>query len=321
MYRPDTVVIGAQRAGTTMLLSALAEHPEVEAFLGEYHGFSDPVYAPDTAETISRSFRRADARRRVFKCASYLAQPEVPKRLANDLDMPEIVVALRDPVQRAVSAWYWYVYVGLIPLESHETGLARLLGGQTEGVEWRHGDEILEWGLYNGLLEKWLSVFPREKVHVLTDLELHQDTDGALRSLYRALGLDPAHEPISPAHPHNRGVYSLIRLRWLRRRNRLTWRESEGGRWFPARPDELWPSLAHAGIHLVDRSLLALLERTGPPRLSPALELDLWRYYEDDVKQLEERLGIDLSGWRRSSPPSELTLSRAEPAVEISDAW
>ena len=298
MYRPDTVVIGAQRAGTTMLLAALAEHPQVEAVRGELHDFSDPTYGPNAVERVSRRFRRPDAVRRTFKCASYLGQSEVPARLASDLEHPDVVAILRDPVTRAVSAWYWYVYVGLVPPESHESALRRLLRNEAQGHAWRHGEEVLEWGLYGRLLEMWLSAFPREKIHVLTDLDMKRDGVGVVRGLYAALGLDSSYVPSAPMHSYNRGVRSLSRLRWLRLRNRWTWREAELGHWSPSRPARPLPALGHLAVHGIDRMLLAPLDRSRRSPLSQELELELWRYYEDDVARLEKLFDIDLSAWR-----------------------
>ena len=49
---PDLVVAGAQKAATTMIAAALAEHPQAEMLRHETHDFADPMYKPGAAQRI-----------------------------------------------------------------------------------------------------------------------------------------------------------------------------------------------------------------------------------------------------------------------------
>jgi hypothetical protein len=293
------VLIGAEKASSTTLAEALRQHPDTEILPGEVHAFMSPNYGPDSAARVSSRFDRPEAKRRGFKCAEYLGRPEVAERLAVDLDLPDIVVSLRDPVERAVSAWYWRMRVGLAPVVPFDEALDRLLAGDYEGFEWRHAPEILEFGLYGKLLDHWLSVFPREKIHVVTDTEFRDDPARCLRRLFSELGLDPSFAPSAFGRRYNEGIYSLWRIRWLRVRNRWAWREDDEGIWHYERPVRLLPSLANAAVVGVDTVVLSRLSGDNGAPIDADIERKLRSYYEADITRTEGLLGVDLSSWKR----------------------
>ena len=305
------VIIGAEKTATTMIAAALREHPEAEVPAAEFVGFADPNYDEGTVDELHRQFTRTDVRRRIFKCAAYLGHHEVPERLAADLGDPDLVVIVRNPIKRAVSAWYWYVRLGFLPPIGHEEGIRQLLEGDLDRKIWRRPhaptgwdmriigrENVLEWGLYAHQLEHWLAVAPREKVHVLTDLELAEDATAAIQGLYRSLGLDPAFVPTAHTDRHNSGIYSMRRLRWLRMRLRWTWQQDAQGRWQNARPTRPVPAAANAAFVAVDRYVLARLEPADAPRLTPGLRDALLAYYDDDISKLEQLFRLDLTAWR-----------------------
>jgi hypothetical protein len=293
-------MIGAERASSTTLAEALREHPETEILPGEVHDFMSPNYRPDAAERVSSRFERPDAKRHGFKCAEYLGRLEVAERLAVDLDMPDIVVSLRDPVARAVSAWYWRMRVGLAPVVPFDAAVDRLISGDYDGFEWRHASEILEFGLYGKLLDHWLSVFPRGKVHVVTDVELTNDPARCLGRLFSDLGLDPSFVPAAYSRKHNEGIYPIWRIRWLRVRNRWAWREDNDGLWRYERPVRLLPSVANAAVIGVDSVVLSRLSSRNTAPIDAEVETKLRGYYEADIAHTQELLGIDLSSWGQS---------------------
>lgn len=298
---PDLVVAGAQKAATTMIAAVLGEHPDVEMVEGEIHDFADPLYTADTAASIAQRFSEASAMRRGFKCASYLGQPEVPARLVADLGLPDIVFAFRDPVRRAVSAWYWYMRQGLVPIVPLDAAFTLLLSDGVSGHDWRHGREILEWGLYASHVQRWLTYFPREKLHFVVDLNLRREPERTIAELYKSLGLDASFVPTAHLRRHNDGIYSYRRIRWLRSRLKWVWQHDADGVWRQRRPTQPLPALANAAVVGIDRLVLAPLDRTQSPALAPAVEHALREYYRGDTLALETMLGVDLSPWLAKS--------------------
>lgn len=129
------------------------------------------------------------------KSTSYIEDANAPERVLRMLGTAEIVVLLRDPVQRAVSNWRFSTDHGRED-RSLETALDENFAGSRS---WDPGATsvspfaYLERGRYSAYLEPWFAAFPSSMhVHFLEDL---RDRDVALERLYGSLGVDPSFRP------------------------------------------------------------------------------------------------------------------------------
>src|SRR5258706_11489250 len=99
---PDFLIIGAQRSGTSTLYQYIARHPDVRgAFRKEVHYF-------DMHYDRGLDWYRACFPTRGFtgeSSPSYLIHPEVPARVAAVLPDIKLIAILRNPVERAYSAY------------------------------------------------------------------------------------------------------------------------------------------------------------------------------------------------------------------------
>ena len=293
---PDFVVIGAQKAGSTVLLNSIRQHRDAWMPAAEQAYFRDPVYGNTSAKEFAGLYAGRTERRLGLKCPDYLARPEVPARLREDLGTPDLVVCLRDPVARAVSAFYWRIRWGLLPVMSVEEGLWRLLHGGLREHDPTVG-EVLDWGRYGQHLERYLEHFPRERLLVLVDADLRSQPDATMNDVYRFLGLVESGAVDVGGRGSNEGVYSATRLRFLQRRARLVLRWDHD-RTYPSIPpttrtDLRLQEFAVAGI---DRVLLARIFGNRKPSLSAELEDALRAWYRDDVRRVERIVCREL-GW------------------------
>ncbi len=294
---PDFVIIGAQKAATTLVHQWLRQHPQAWLPKAEDPYFRDPVYGTRDLDSWAQQYAGRTERRLGLKCPDYLARPEVPLRLHRDLAEPDLIVCLRDPVARALSAYFWWMRWGLIPIRPAEEGLWRILDGGYRDLDPTVGD-VLEWGLYHRHLTRFLGHFPHEKLLVLFDEDLRRKPADALRQTHEFLGIDPGVAPPIMRAEANPGVYSLERLRFLQRRTKHMLR------WDPART---YPSLVHPSFPLprlytdavafADRYVLARRHPNAKPRLSAELTSALRDYYRADVTALERLVGRDLTSW------------------------
>ena len=175
MSFPAWLGIGAQRSGTTWLTDLVTQHPEVglgtngkkEQHL--LHKVGDGR-EPDSAylELFPEDgVRRGDWTPQYLRHSS---TPAVAARLGGDAP---IFVVLRDPVERFRSAM-------------------RLAA--TRGKSWPYPVPITvqTWtGMYADQLDMWAAVVGRERMHVLVYETVREDPQGAVDSLWRAMGVDP----------------------------------------------------------------------------------------------------------------------------------
>ena len=165
-------------------------HPEPKVFLSDRSvsdglaGYRDTYFAHATTESVLGE-----------KSASYIEDPKAATRAAEVLGDPQVLVVLRDPVQRAVSNWRYSTDNGLEdrPLE---TALRENLVGQRSWDPTATSVSpyaYLERGRYVNYLRPWFEVFPTDiSVTFLSDLSRD---DTVLGELYGRLGVDPAFRP------------------------------------------------------------------------------------------------------------------------------
>jgi hypothetical protein len=178
---PDFLVIGAQRAGTTALYHALVRHPHILGAVAdkEVHFFDlrygDGMEAYRGAFPTRASVRRAGTGTRVGEATPYyLFHPAVPARVAAALPDARLIAVLRDPVERAWSQYRHEVDLGYETLSfsdalAHEDerleGAAELLERDATVTSFAHQHHsYVARGRYVEQLERWWSVFPRQRL-------------------------------------------------------------------------------------------------------------------------------------------------------------
>jgi hypothetical protein len=296
---PDFVIIGAQKAGSTALMQQLRDHPQVYLPAGETRYFRDPWYLFQDPSVLSSEVATAKpgVRRRGIKCPDLLGLDECAPRVLDALGRVQLIAVLREPVSRAISAYYWYMQWGYLPVESPDVGLRRILDG-AHGDAYPRAAEVLEFGLYGKHLARWTGLFGAERLLVLVDDDLRDQPERELSAAFGFLGV-PTGVPMPRRHASvNTGVYSVERLRFLQRRHRHILREIPGftGRYLQ-RPRSPRGWAVDRSVAAIDRLVLSRIYSNDRPELPADLQERLAGYYRDDVIELQRLTGRDLSHW------------------------
>lgn len=293
----DFVVIGAQRSASTYVSACLRDHPGLFMCGDEVPYFEDPFFESSPVSALRAVFADAAPGQKLgIQRPDYLARAECPGNIRSLAPDARLLAVLRDPVARAISAYFWYVQFGLLPLVPLDVGLTRLLDGWTD-PGYPRAFEILEVGHYGRHLTRYVDTFGSDQVLALLDDDL-ADLD-IFGRVYAFLGVDPAHRPTDVSRTTNAGVHDLRRLRFLRTRRRLAWSWDSVTQYsyVPRRRRRPVASLVSAGLVAIDRTVLARLLRSPRPTLDPGLLARLRATYVDDVSALASLLARDLSGW------------------------
>ena len=183
---PAFVLAGAQRCGTTSLFRALIAHPSV---LGPVHhkgvNYFDVNYSRGPAwyqghfplRSVARLRARGSAPITFEASGYYVYHPLAAARLARDLPDVKVLVMLRDPVERAYSAYKHELARGFetepferaLELEDGrvEPDLARMLAdGDHFGFSHRH-HSYRRRGQYAEQLQRLVDLVGRERLHVV----------------------------------------------------------------------------------------------------------------------------------------------------------
>jgi Sulfotransferase domain len=287
----DFAIIGAQRSGSTRLARCIGEHPNVWMPKAEVMTFEDAYFDSVSVARLEQMLASAKRGQLVgIKCPNYLGRPECPGRLHQFAPKAKTIATLRNPIDRAISAYYHYMKIGRLPVAPIEVGLPRLLDVES-GDSFPGIADVLEFGMYARHLRRYLSVYSRDRILILSDATPY-DT-ARLREVYQFLGLDPTYCPRSLKKKANEGVYSLPRIRFIRMRNSCVFSPDLMHRRTGMRA---W--LVNVAVMGTDRTILLALFGNQMPPVSRTLRWRLYERYRHDIDELENLIAQDLSAWR-----------------------
>jgi hypothetical protein len=230
---PDFILIGAQRCGTTSLFRALRAHPQlVRPLFHKGVNYFDLNYYRGAGWYRSHFPVAEIARRKVARYGSpvafeasgyYLYHPFALQRLANDLPGIKLVAMVRDPVERAYSA-YKHEYARGFEQESFERALEledERLAGEIERMRDDPAYESLDHrhhsyrhrGQYAEQFERAFALFPAEHIHVIDSEAFFRQPAEEYRRLLEFLGLREFESPEFARHNARSGAPMEPRIR------------------------------------------------------------------------------------------------------------
>lgn len=299
MRLPNFLIVGAAKAGTTAIASYLAQHPQVymspikEPKFISSHFVKFPLRGPgdDFVEgfTVKRFgeyrglFRRAYRERAVGEASVenlYFYRRAIPviKRVLGDV---KIIIVLRNPVERAFSAYKMMVRDGREALSFEEA-----LREEPERMRsnWEYLWFYQDVGRYYHQVKAYLHAFSNVRVFLFEDFR--RDAPVFMRSVYRFLGVDENFAPRIDLRFNSSGRFRNAFYRFLFRAT--------------AFKGMLYKFLSLNGVP--DSVILGVIEgiRDGelePIAAEPEAREMLRKAYRDDILKLQKLLGRDLSHW------------------------
>lgn len=292
---PNLVILGAQKSASSYVQLCLAEHADIYIPKPELPLFTDCYFDPTKVEELA-GYLPSGPLPKVFgiKAPDYLCSPEVPARLAAHLPDARLIAILREPIARAVSAYYHFMRYSYLPVLPLNEGMARILDARP-GSGFAPERAVLEYGCYATALRRYLDHFARTNLHVVLHEDVSRDPAACYHGILDFLDLPSIAMP--SLRRRNEGVYSYARLRFLRAVQMVS------NRVVPERNS--WQfrfGLFGMGIYFlarqVDKRILAPLCDRQPSTLDPALVAKLNSYYRSEIDDLEGLIDRDLSAWQ-----------------------
>jgi hypothetical protein len=296
----DFAIIGAQKSASTFLQRRLAEHPDITVLEHESRHFEDPDYGRGGLRHLSDLLAPRAGSLTGLKRPDYLPKPEVPGRVADHVPRIKLLAVLREPVARAVSAYYHLAVFGFVPVMDPSAALAAILDGRMQ-KDHPKSQEILEYGRYAAHLRHWHNWFAPEQFLVLLHDDMARDPAGSLATALHFLDADDTVPRDGVRSTANPGIYwpPRVRLRAARSRRYYDY-DTTYGTVSPRRKGPLaWGMVA--GLTAVDKLVLSRLGRDRRPCIDTAVEQRLRDYYASEVEDLASLLNRDLGAWQRSS--------------------
>ena len=295
---PNFLVIGAQRSATTFVHKCLEDHPEVFMPPKEKAIFEDPYYFQKDFNQFEELFENVSQKAIGIKRPNYLGKPECPERIYRHIPHTKLIAVLRNPVERAISAYFHQMQSGFIPVRHLERGLLSVINREYYNL-YPRSKEIIEFGFYYKHLMRYLRFFDKDKLLIILYSDIKANPLKSIQGIYRFLEVKDNYIPKTLKSKQNPGVYSLTRLRLLTIRHRFisTYNKDRTTRRGKRQKTKL-DRLVNELILLTDRNLLSRICSNSSPKMSANLSRSLFKIYEDDIKQLEVLLGRNLTHWK-----------------------
>lgn len=296
MTLPNFAVIGAAKSGTTALYEYLKQHPEVYmspqketnffAFEGQEVDFRGPGDEGISRTSITdlgaynAQFAGVSGETAVGEASPwYLYLPGTAGNLRRHVPEAKLIVILRNPVDRAFSSYLHLRREGQEAL-SFEDGL----DAEEERIaqNWEPLWHYRRAGLYAAQVERFLEALGRDRIRFYLYEDFNRELGSVLRDIYGFLGVDGSFAARTSVRHNVTGVP----------RNQFLWRLIREENPVEKLAGALIPPRYRAGLK---RTLIQRLLKK--PVLRPETRKSLTSYYREDIRELQELIGMDLTRW------------------------
>ena len=307
MTMPNFFIVGAQKAGTTSLYHYLNQHPQVymspikepfffdhemdskgEVVRREFGGHRQPPRFTNIEE-YSTLFEGARGEKAIGEATPlYIYAPGTAERIERYVPGAKSIALLRNPADRAYSAFLYAVRMGVEPLTNFGQALReepfRIRNG------WHYVFHYRSRGLYYQQLKRYREVFGRERLGVWLYEDMREDPASVTRSVFRFLEVDDTFASDTSSKHNPAGVPASVSARAaMRATDRAVGVLRKG----------LAPTSSILPLSYKMRRAVQSRVLTEPPPIDRGLREDLTCSYKEDILGLQELIGRDLSAWLR----------------------
>ena len=307
MTMPNFFIVGAQKAGTTSLYHYLNQHPQVymspikepfffdheldskgEVVRREFRGHRQPPRFTNI-EKYSTLFEGARGEKAIGEATPlYIYAPGTAERIESYVPGAKSIALLRNPADRAYSAFLYAVRMGVEPRKRFAQALREEPLRMRSG--WHYVFHYRSRGLYYQQLKRYYEVLGRERLGVWLYEDMREDPASVAQSVFRFLEVDETFAPDISSRYNPAGVPSSGSARAaMRATNRAVW----------ALRKVLAPTSSILPLAFKMRRAVHSRVLTEPPPIDPELREGLVEGYKEDILRLQELIGRDLSMWLR----------------------
>ncbi|MEQ9485775.1 sulfotransferase domain-containing protein [Coleofasciculus sp. F4-SAH-05] len=200
--RPDFLIIGAQKAGTTSLYRYLSQHPQIleNKTWKEIRYFDLPENYSQGWGWYLGHFPSKVRKGNKLTCdasPSYLYFKHIPQLIKQDLENIKMIAVLREPVSRAYSAWQMYHSFSDNPNQSLRAiadtrsfaqAIEQELNPESNTAHYPY--DYIDRGKYVEQLENYYKYFDKNQILILNVDQFRKDLASTLNSVCRFLEIE-----------------------------------------------------------------------------------------------------------------------------------
>ena len=298
MNEPNFFIIGAQKAGTTSLYFQLHEHdqiymspikePKYFSLLEKDYRFNGPgdhtgiqENSVDDWDEYLGLFKQSKDETAIGEASTwYLYDPLVPRRINQVFPRAKLIAVLRNPVDRAFSAFLHLVRERRESCQDFECGLNKEEQRIANNYSplWHYKSV----GFYYQQLERYYALFPENQILVIIYEQYRDNPRKSLEKITEFLEVEPFKQFTKTAQHNISGIPKSKTLDNL-----------------ISNPNPIRDIAKLLIPKKYRRSLMwkfrsSLMDK---PRMDPGTRNDLISLYETEIRKLEQMLDTNLEHW------------------------
>lgn len=289
MILPNTILLGAQKAGTTSLFNWIGQHPDVFAPPGmkDYEFFSrDDVFSQNLF-SFSKAFSRHSNEKIILHgCTNYIYfSKKSSERISQTIPDARMLLVLRNPIDRAYSAYWDARKVAVETCLSFEDAI------DLEQKRIEHGNfkEIssltyISHGFYARQIEWYYKVFSKDKIKIILFDDIKNSPLDTIREIFYFLEIEENFQPNFQIK-NEAGLPKSVALQKLLQKVKM--------------PKIIRPLIPIEKVSDIKTKIIRNLnvKRTGYPQMNNDTYSKLYEVYKKEIEALEVIIKKDLSGW------------------------
>lgn len=287
---PNFLIIGAAKSGTTSLYQYLSQHPEIYMSPFKEPNFFSAMCVPKELAHLLRVITDLEEYQKLFDGVTkekafgeattyYLAYPQVAEKIYQHIPNVKLIVILRNPAERAYSAFTYALQLRTESCQSFEEALTKDQERKKQNNTYKMYREM---GCYFALLQNYYKLFSKEQIKVCLYDDLRQNPRELLKDIFQFLEVDDSFTVnFEQVFNPTRKVRSRILFNFL------------------TRPNPIHDFLIKV-IPLKVRKMLRVYERNLGEKFPPMpenIKVELLKEYREDILSLQDLIGRDLSMW------------------------
>jgi hypothetical protein len=275
--KPNFIIIGAARSGTTSLYKYLESHPDVfMSEVKEINFFSNEKYWRKGTSWYYTHFQKAKEKCIGEASTSYTNYPNLlntPSRVYDLLPDAKLIYVLRDPINRFISHYLHRVDRGV-----EERNIEDIIKNHKN-------DFLLTQGKYYLQIKQYLKYFHKDSILLLTIEDLKNSPNETVKNIYKFLNVDDSFSKKQKLFRHNVNK-KITRKNIFGRFILKIYHNNVEQVAFPYSFKKIFLILAEIGA-----------KEIAIPTLSKTSISTLKEYYCNDIKELKALTKLNFNEW------------------------
>ena len=218
--KPNFIIVGAQKAGTTALFEILNQHSKITSSISKEINYfdNDKLFRKKNLSNYHKyfplSFQVPEGNILFEATPEYLYHPNVAQRIYQYNPRIKIIIVLRNPIERAISAWTMYHHHLTIGPNKHlhdsrpfDLAIKKEIDNIKNINFYSDVRGYVKRGIYYDQIKQYLNHFPIQNILFIESRELKKEFNTTLNKTLDFLNLN--HEKIENKIVHQSKVKPL----------------------------------------------------------------------------------------------------------------